>query len=300
MSPRQLVPMGAVLGRRSCSGESSRSRAARHPMLPKSMALPRIDTATVDSGRGDQRGRDSASCASVHGAWRVNGSRRPTTRVLALLQGLADTTSSSEQVAESHTSHERFGVAADSGERVRVSSRGRVVLDLVTGKRTADYGGLYARRSGDDAVYAVHGGLADGLSRPIGDWRDKHIVAVIADSVATIAIQRSGRAYTVQRAHQGWRFGSGAPADSAAVSSLLNQYRDLTAVGFATTAEADSAHFSACRPPRASPACERLAAREPQLRFDGDTRVGACGQRRSRVPALGLRCSANWCRPTAR
>jgi hypothetical protein len=41
------------------------------------------------------------------------------------------------------------------------------------------------------------------------------------------------------------RFGK--PADSAAVSNLLGEYRELTAAGFATPARAESARFSPAR-----------------------------------------------------
>jgi uncharacterized protein DUF4340 len=243
MSPRQLARMGGVLvAALLLWGVLAITRRAPADAA-KPMALPKIDTATVDTVLLAQHGETVHLTRAARGPWRVNGHPAASDAVEALLRALADTTAWSEQVAVSPASHERFGVAADSGERVQVSSHGRTVLDLIAGKRTGDYGGVYVRRSGDDPVYAVHGGLADGLTRPIGDWRDKHIASVAADSVATIAIQRGGHNYTVQRERQGWRFGSGSTADSAAVASLLNQYRDLTAMGFATTAQADSAHF---------------------------------------------------------
>jgi hypothetical protein len=212
-----------------------------------SLALPKIDTASVDSIAliGP---RDTIRLARTgQGQWRVNGFPAAPTAVSDLLQALRDTTAWSELVAQRATSHPRLGVTADSGRRLRVASHGRTLLDLVTGKQTSDYTGLYVRRSGEDAVYALHGNLTNALRHGVDDWRDRRIAAVPPESVATVEVQRGARSYALRRTGSGWRFASGGPADSAAVASLLNEYRELTASGFATPAQADSAHFDRSR-----------------------------------------------------
>jgi Domain of unknown function (DUF4340) len=247
MSPRQLVRLALVLA--AAIVLWGILAIARRPPADavKTLAIPKVDTAAVDTVVLTRRSDTARLVRVARGPWRVNGYPAALDAVTGLLRALADTTGWSEQVAEHRASQERFGVGADSGQRVQVITHGRTVIDVVTGARTADYGGLYMRRTGDDAVYAVHGGLADAVNRSISDWRDKHIASVAPDSVVTVTIDRGARMYTLRRGRQGWRFDSGAPADSAAVASLLSQYRDLNAVGFATPAEADSATFARAR-----------------------------------------------------
>lgn len=243
MSSRQLVRMAAVLVAAVILwGVLAIVRRAPSDAV-KSLKLPKIDTAAVDTVLLTRRTDTARLVRAAHGRWQVNGYPAASDGITALLRGLADTTGWSEQVSENRASEGRFGVNADSGENIHVVAHGRTVLDLMTGSRTSDYTGVYVRRSGDDAVYAMHGALADGVTRSITDWRDKHIVSVNPDSVVTIAVQRGSRSYTLHHDSHGWRFASGGPADSSAVSSLLAEYRDLTAVGFATPAQADTADF---------------------------------------------------------
>jgi Domain of unknown function (DUF4340) len=248
MSSRQLVRMAGVLAAAIILwGILAITRRAPSDAV-KTLTLPKIDTAAVDTVVLTKRTDTARLVRATHTQWRVNGYPAATDGIAALLRGLADTTGWSEQVAESRASEGRFGVSADSGQDVRVTAHGRTVLDVVTGGRTSDYTGVYVRPAGQDAVYAVHGALADGVTRSITDWRDKHIVSVSPDSVATIAVERGSRSYTLRRDSHGWHFANGGPADSSAVASLLAEYRDLTAVGFATPAQADTANFT--RAPR--------------------------------------------------
>lgn len=208
-----------------------------------SLAIPTIDTAAVDT-IALVGPRDTVRLArSARGEWRVNGFPAAPAAVSDLLRALGDTSAWSELVARRATSHARFRVTADSGRRLRVASHGRTLLDLVTGERTPDYNGIYLRRADEDAVYALHGDLANALRGGVDAWRDKRVAAVPPDSVSTIEVQRGTRRYTLRRSGTEWSFAAGGRADSAAVADLLNEYRELTASGFATPAQADSAHF---------------------------------------------------------
>lgn len=248
MSPRQLTRLAALLAAALVLwGVLAIARRAPADAVP-TLAMPRVDTAAVDTVVLTRHG-DSARLVRVAAKqWQVNGHPAASDAVAGLLRGLADTTGWTEQVAESRTSQPRFGVSEDSGQHVRVVAHGRTVLDVVTGHQTADYGGIYLRRTGGDATYALHGGLAEAVTRGLDDWRDKHIVAVAPDSVATVTLERAGRSYTLHRSGPTWHFGSGGLADSSAVASLLSQFRDLSAVGFATPAQADSITFARTAP----------------------------------------------------
>jgi hypothetical protein len=246
MSPKQLARLAGVLviaialwgilalTHRQSGGDRS-----------SGFTLPKIDTVAVDT-IALAGAHDTAILVRTSGAWRVNGNPAAAAPVSQLLKALRDTTAWTELAAEHANSHARLGVTRDSGEHVRVVSHGHALLDVIAGKQTPDYGGLYVRRPTEDAVYALHGELANALHHSADDWRDKLIVAVPSDSVDTIAVQRGTRAYSLKRAGKSWTLGGGT-ADSAAVADLLSQYRNLAATGFATAAQSDSLHF---KPPR--------------------------------------------------
>ena len=207
--------------------------------------IARVDTASVDEVSLVQ-GRDSIVLKrDAGGAWRVNGFPASRDAISALLAGLADSAPTTELVAENRASHERLGVTGDSGRHVRVMGAGRVALSLVTGKRTADYsGGLLVRSDDGDGVYALRGALANALDRGADDWRDKSIVATTPDSIGSIEVKRGARSYALKRNGSSWQLAGGGAADSAAAEMLANTYREVSAAGFATKAQADSANFT--------------------------------------------------------
>jgi len=99
--------------------------------------------------------------------------------------------------------------------------------------------GVYVRMASADPVYALHGALASALHRDANEWRDTRIAAVVPDSVGAIEIRRKAT-YVLRRGPNGWQFASGAAVDTSAVSSLLGQYRDFRASGFAAARSSDS------------------------------------------------------------
>jgi hypothetical protein len=187
------------------------------------LALPRVDTGAVDT-----IAIGTTVLARSGALWRVNGYPTAPEAVTEALKGLADTSASTELVAESKTSHDRLGVGADSGKHVRVIGHGKTVLDLIAGKRTQDLGGVYVRRANENAVYALHGGIASSVTKSLDDWRDKRIVSVVPESVATVTVQRG--AYTIS-----YRRGVG---DTTKLATVLGSYRDLRATGFADSMSA--------------------------------------------------------------
>ena len=207
---------------------------------PASLALPRIDTARVDAILL-AKGRDTTVLArtTARAAWTANGYRADSGAVASLLGGLADSARQSELVTEGRGMHAQLGVTPDSGTSLRVRAGGKTVLDLLTGKTTRDGSGVYVRMASADPVYALHGALASALHRDANEWRDTRIAAVVPDSVGAIEIRRKAT-YVLRRGPNGWQFASGAAVDTSAVSSLLGQYRDFRASGFAAARSSDS------------------------------------------------------------
>jgi uncharacterized protein DUF4340 len=236
---------------------------------PGTLALARVDTATVDS-IVLVRGHETTTverAASKH--WLAGGFAADSSTVHSFLIGLVDTARATELVAEQRSSHARLGVDTDNGARVTVFAHGKPQLSLVAGKRTPDYDGVYVRSATGDATYALHGALAEPLARAIDDWRDKRVVAVVPESVATVDVERAGRPYTLRRSGAKWELASGKPADSSAVSTLLGDFRDVRATGFATRAQADSIDFS--KPQRRTRLLSKSSSVLADLVFDSTT-----------------------------
>lgn len=223
-----LVLWGALAG----AGRLREDRATR-------FSLPRLDSAAIDTVVLARRG-DTATLARAAHRWTVNGHPADSAHVHDLLGGFADSTAWGELVAQSTASYARLGVDADSGRHVRVVSHGKQALDFTSGKRTTDWSGLYVRRAGDGAVYALHSAvLGEALTRSPDDWRDKRIARVNPDSVTSADIERGARHIVLRKDAGKWSLGT-APADSSAVARTLELYRSLDASGFATDSQADS------------------------------------------------------------
>ena len=193
---------------------------------PERLTLPKVDTASLDT-----IAIGSITLTRSNGVWRVNGYAPAPDAIAELKKGLADTSATTELVAESKTSHDRLGVGADSGKRVHAVSHGKPTLDLIAGKSTQDAQGVYVRRPNENAVYALHGGLAPSVNKSLDDWRDKHIVSVVPESVSVATLQRGSHTITMRRAH----------GDTTRLNTLLGSYRDLRASGFADSISAHPA-----------------------------------------------------------
>lgn len=229
---------GVLLGALIVWGVLAGAGRLREDRAPR-FSLPHVDSAAIDTIALERRG-DTATLARHAHVWRVNGFPVDNEHVHDLLRGLVDSAEWGELVAENPSSYARLGVGADSGLRLRVVSHGKQVVDVTSGKRTTDWTGIYLRRNGDSAVYALHSALlGEALTRPADDWRDKRIARINPDSVATVDVQRGARRTMLQRAGVKWTV-EAEPADSAAVAGMLDLYKTFDATGFASAAQADS------------------------------------------------------------
>jgi hypothetical protein len=211
------------------------------------LSLGRIDTATVDTIHIRNPSDTSLLVRTSATEWKVNGLPGSPTAVSSLLNALQDSSARTELVAENVSSHPRFQITGDSGTHFRVMAGGTKVLDLVAGKRTSSFSGIYVRKSTEDAVFTVSGSLAEQFNAAPDTWRDKRIASIEPDSVASIEIRRGNAAYVLRRTDSTWKFANGQAASADAVTSLLGQYSSLTASGFATARQRDSINFARAR-----------------------------------------------------
>lgn len=199
------------------------------------VAADSVDTITVTSPA------ETVVVARVpSGGWTVNGFAASSTAVADLVEALDDTVRP-ELVARSPASFARLGVDSGAARRLAVSRRGGTSVDLLISDRGPDAGGAYVRRPGDSAVYAWSSPLASAVRRGVDEWRDRVIAAVVPDSVRRVVVERGARRYTLERKDSAWTLAGGAAADSGAVARMLDRFRTLSAGGFPTAAELDSA-----------------------------------------------------------
>lgn len=205
---------------------------------------PSLDRAAVD-GITIARPGDTIRLTRTGAAWTVNGFAASASAITELLDAVADTSGSSELVAETAATHVRLGVDSAQARRVEVRRGADVVLAYLVGKRGPSFESGYVRRPDEDRVFQVRGRLVELVERRVDDWRDRRIVSVEPDSLTGVEITLGSRGYALARSDSGWRLPGGELADSGAVASLLSQFRLLEASGFASPAEADSARFEA-------------------------------------------------------
>ena len=244
MSARQLARIAIVFGVLLLlwGAAALARRRESAPAAADRFTFPRVARNAVDSVHIDRPG-DTTVLVRRDTVWTTNGQPSSTQAVSDLFSALADTAPASELVAERRASQPGLGVDSVGGTRVRIFGKGRLLADFVAGHRTPDLGGIYLRRSGQEVSYLVRGSVAAALDRSGSEWRDRRIGGVPAESIATVEVSRGAHGYRLRRSAGRWSFARGGAADSGAVASLLGGYRTIEAVGFASAAQADSAHF---------------------------------------------------------
>lgn len=246
MSTKQLLRLAVLLaGLLLVWGAAALARRREAaPAEADAFRPPRISRAGTDSVLLWRPGDTTVLIRRDTSSWTVNGHPAAPDAVADLFAAFADSAAGSELVAQRRTSHASLGVDSAGGIRVRVMGSGRTLADLVVGHRSTDASGGYVRYAEQEPTYLVHGRLVDILSRRSDEWRDHRMAAVPADSVAAIEVSRGKRAYMLRRTDRTWVLTPGGPADSARVADLLAAYRAVDASGFASAAQADSAHFA--------------------------------------------------------
>lgn len=180
-----------------------------------------------------------ARAAGSDSSWTVNGLAASRSGVEELIATFGEPVQP-ELVANSPASFARLGVDSTASRRVRVLGRAGALLDLIVSARGVGFEGTYLRVPGDSAVYAWSGRLGQLVRRGLDDWRDRVIARVTTDSVRRIEVMRGARRYVLRHQDGRWWL-DGVTADSSAAARLLEALHTVTASGFATDAQRDSA-----------------------------------------------------------
>jgi hypothetical protein len=204
-----------------------------------SLQLPALSASEVDTVAITHAGDTVLLVKQAPSAWTVNRHPASQSGVNDLFQALHDSVSP-ELVAESPSSFARMGVDSTGARLVRLVGGGKTLAQVFVGGRSPGSDAAYMRLPDDARVYLWPGRLPALVGRPVDDWRDRQIGAVVPDSITVVEIQRGGKRFTLQKRGSAWVLSTGAPADSGAVARLLERIRTITASGFATSQQADS------------------------------------------------------------
>src|SRR3989475_3439259 len=246
MSPRQLRAVALGLAALLLLWLASELLSKRSDRITASPGLPPVPQAAAAPVTITRRADTALLAKGADTAWTVNGYAASRRAVTDLFAALRDSTPA-ELAAESPGSFARLGVDS-AGGRIRVAGGGRTLVELITGQNGPAFGTLYVRKPGDTRVFLWRGRSLPGPTSRVDDWRDKRIAGVEPDSVRALEIARGKERYALERRDRRWTLAGRGPADSAAVTRLLEHYRSLAAVGFATPQQADS--LRARRPSR--------------------------------------------------
>lgn len=207
------------------------------------LALPHLTSAQVTE-IAFRKSQDTLLLARQGTGWTVNGFTAHAQTVETFIGALEDSSSRSEFVAQSPSSHQRLGVDSSSGRRLTITAAGKSVLDLWIGNRGPDFEGFYVRPVGSDVVYLLRGRFAEQTVQRVPEWREKQVASVNADSIGKLEVVRGKSHWSLSRTATGWALDKG-PADSAKVARYLAQFGGLRAQGFPEPEELDSIHFEA-------------------------------------------------------
>lgn len=149
----------------------------------------------------------------------------------------------SEPVSADPLRHARFELIASSAAVLRGWSRegSDPALDLLVGRRGADYGAVFVRRPGESEVREARGLMRQDVDRPPAEWADRLLCALPADSVVSVELSSPTAGLTLSREGGSWRMGgvvlSSATA-AARVDPLLTALSRLNADAVAPEARA--------------------------------------------------------------
>jgi hypothetical protein len=244
MSANQLRVIALALMLLICVWLGARLLSHKSDVIRGRLTLPPVKADQTDS-IVIRHGTDTLRLVRAGTAWTVNGYRAGSEPVGQLFLAFIDT-APPDLAAVNPSSFRRMEVDSSSGYWLRVWSGGRPTVKLVIGALAAQASTGYLRREGSDSILLWRGNLVDLARRQVNDWRDKHIGAVVPESVVAVDVT-ARHSYGLRRNGAQWRFAAGGAADSGKVAGLLAQYRDFTASGFGTAAQADSGKKPAAR-----------------------------------------------------
>lgn len=131
--------------------------------------------------------------------------------------------------------HAVFEVVEGPATRLRAAGGGRVLADVLVGKRGPGHLAAYVRAPGDDEVYLSQRGFPSNVVRPVDFWRDREILSFDPAEATWLSIDAGDERIALSRtAEREWRMAEPEerPADARAVDAALRVLSSLSASGF--------------------------------------------------------------------
>ncbi len=195
--------------------------------------LVSIDTAAVSSISIESPGSE-VHLSRVDDRWlieRNDGEPLPADKdqVQSLLATISEI-KPTRLVARESSKWPDYGVDS-SATRVKLLDADATVLNLLVGQTGTN---AYVRLEGDEQVYSSQGFFGLQGRQQINDFRNAAFLNLNPDSVTVLNFTYpADSSFTVSLEEGVWKFSDGSLADSTAVSSYLNQLRNISSRQFA-------------------------------------------------------------------
>jgi len=125
-------------------------------------------------------------------------------------------------------------VPDSKGEGANDASRRREVT-LHGGIENTFDGSIYMRRQGDNAIYAVDGGVRFSLEKTTFDLRDKEVLAVDEASLKQVDFKSKSNRYLLERDEgKTWQLKApkASPADGTTITTMIGSFKNERALAF--------------------------------------------------------------------
>ncbi|HNX59851.1 MAG TPA: DUF4340 domain-containing protein, partial [Spirochaetota bacterium] len=95
--------------------------------------------------------------------------------------------------------YERFDLTDDRAIRVTVKGNGKVLRDIIVGKKSSVGDLSYVKLSDRNEVYLAGGNLASECDRTMDTVRDKKLFSLTPDSIESVTVNAHGEKFTLVR-----------------------------------------------------------------------------------------------------
>ncbi len=218
-------------------GESSSSDTSGTMLLSfDSAAVNRLE---IHSREGD------VTLQNDNGSWMLESPIRYRADQTSVLSAIAKARSIAvKNIVSSNPARFSLFQVDSTGTLVRVLAGNTLLASFFVGKPSSSYSETYARISNSNDVILADGMFGYMFSRSAQDWRDKAILRVPQNEVASVKFTYGDTTFTLARADSGWTL-DGSRVKQASVDQLLGSLGGFTADGFIDTAYSPASPLAA-------------------------------------------------------
>jgi Domain of unknown function (DUF4340) len=237
-------------------------------------AILKLDEASITKLELKKRGEDLIVLAKNNsGAWQIT-QPKPLAADQRIVSGTLSALSSlnSERVVEDKTSDpKQFGLDQPALQ-VNISEKNNKTHELMIGDNTPAGGAVYAMVSGDPRVFTITSDSKTSIDKGLNDLRDKRLLTVNPDKIATLDLIRKGQEIEFGRNQDGWQILKPQPlrADGVQVADLVSKLTDarMDLSGSANDAQGVVSAFSRATPVATVKITDQSQTEELQIRED--------------------------------